>query len=36
MARKTAILDQLRLSPDTPSMHASLLAAEDEALADKK
>jgi hypothetical protein len=36
MARKTAILDQLRQSPDAPSMHASLLAAEEEALAETK
>jgi PTS system nitrogen regulatory IIA component len=34
MAQKTAILDQLRESTDGPSMHASLLAAEDLALAE--
>jgi mannitol/fructose-specific phosphotransferase system IIA component (Ntr-type)/predicted DNA-binding transcriptional regulator AlpA len=36
MAQKTAILDQLRQSPDAPSMHASLLAAEAEVLAETK
>ena len=36
MAQKTAILDQLRQSPDAPSMHASLLAAEEQALAETK
>jgi mannitol/fructose-specific phosphotransferase system IIA component (Ntr-type) len=36
MARKTPILDQLRQAPDAPSMHAFLLAAEEQALADKK
>jgi mannitol/fructose-specific phosphotransferase system IIA component (Ntr-type) len=36
MAHKTAILDQLRQSPDAPSMHAALLAAEEEALATTK
>ena len=36
MARKTALLDQLRQSPDAPSMHAALLAAEEEALAETK
>jgi PTS system nitrogen regulatory IIA component len=36
MARKTAILDQLRQSPDASSMHASLLSAEEEALAETK
>ncbi len=35
MARKTAILDQLRQSPDASSMHTCLLAAEEEALAEK-
>ena len=36
MAKKTAILDQLRQSADAPSMHGFLLAAEEEALADTK
>jgi excisionase family DNA binding protein len=36
MAQKTAVLDQLRQSPDASSMHASLLAAEEEALAETK
>jgi mannitol/fructose-specific phosphotransferase system IIA component (Ntr-type) len=36
MAKKTAILEQLRQSPDAASMHAALLAAEEEALADTK
>jgi len=36
MARKTTILEQLRQSPDANSMHAALLAAEVEALADTK
>jgi excisionase family DNA binding protein len=36
IARQTAILDQLRQSPDAPSMHASLLAAEEQALAETK
>ncbi len=36
MARRTAILDQLRQSPDAPSMRASLLAAEEQALAETK
>jgi PTS system nitrogen regulatory IIA component len=34
MAQKTAILADLRQSPEAPSMHASLLAAEEEALAE--
>jgi mannitol/fructose-specific phosphotransferase system IIA component (Ntr-type) len=34
MGQKTAILDQLRQSPDAESMHAALLAAEEEALAE--
>ncbi len=33
MAQKTGILGQLRQSPDATSMHAALLAAEEEALA---
>ena len=36
IARKTAILDQLRQAPDAPAMHAFLLAAEEETLADIK
>lgn len=36
MAQKTAILGQLRESQDAPSMHALLLAAEEEALAKTK
>ena len=36
VAQKTTILDQLRQSPDAPSMHAALLAAEEEALGAKK
>jgi PTS system nitrogen regulatory IIA component len=36
MAQKTAMLDQLRQSPDALSMHASLLAAEVEALTETK
>ena len=36
IARKTAILDQLRQSPDAETMHASLLAAEEQALAETK
>ena len=36
IAHKTSILDQLRQSPDAPSMHASLLAAEEQALAETK
>ena len=36
LAQKTAILGQLRQSPDAPSMHAALLAAEEEALAETK
>ena len=34
IAKKTAILEQLRQSPDASSMHAALLAAEEEALAE--
>jgi mannitol/fructose-specific phosphotransferase system IIA component (Ntr-type) len=34
MARNTAVLDQLRQSPDASSMHACLLAAEEQALAE--
>ena len=33
MAQKTALLDQLRQSPDAASMHAALLSAEEQALA---
>ena len=33
MARETAILDQLRQAPDAAAMHATLIAAEEEALA---
>jgi PTS system nitrogen regulatory IIA component len=33
MAQKTTILEQLRASSDAPAMHASLLAAEEQALA---
>jgi PTS system nitrogen regulatory IIA component len=36
MAQKTAILGQLRQSPDASSMHTFLLAAEEEALAGTK
>jgi hypothetical protein len=36
MARKTAILDQLRQSPDAASMRTSLLTAEEEALTETK
>ncbi len=36
MAHRTSILGQLRQSPDAPSMHASLLGAEEETLAEKK
>jgi PTS system nitrogen regulatory IIA component len=36
IAQKTAILDQLRQAPDAASMHACLLAAEEEALAETK
>ena len=35
IAQKTAILAQLRQAPDAPSMHASLVGAEEEALAKK-
>ena len=35
MAQNTAILDQLRQSSDAESMHAGLLAAEEEALAER-
>jgi PTS system nitrogen regulatory IIA component len=34
MAQKTAILDQLRAATDAPAMHDSLLAAEEQALAE--
>jgi nitrogen PTS system EIIA component len=36
MAQKTEILDQLRQSPDAPSMHTSLLDAEEEVLSQAK
>jgi mannitol/fructose-specific phosphotransferase system IIA component (Ntr-type) len=36
MARKTAVVDQLRQCPDAAAMHACLLAAEQEALAKTK
>ena len=36
MARQTAILDQLRQSPDSAAMHACLLAAEEAALAETR
>jgi len=36
MAQKTAILAQLRQAPDASSMHAFLLAAEEEALAETR
>lgn len=36
LARQTAILSQLRLSPDAADMHACLLAAEEEGLGEAK
>jgi len=36
MAQKTTILEQLRASGDAPAMHASLLAAEEQALAETR
>ena len=36
MAHKTAILDQLRQAPDAAAMHAALIFAEEEALAQTK